>query len=61
MRRRRNDDGGKPEASSKKICKIGEDDTVSRVRRRICKTEAEWNGKAEGAKPEPDRFSKQSQ
>ena len=53
-------DGGKPEAS-KKICKVDEEDTDSRVRRRICKTEAEWNGKSDDAKPETDRSPKQPQ
>ena len=53
-------DGGKPEAS-KKICKVDdEEDTGSRLRRRICKTEAEWN-KLEGAKAEADRPLKQPQ
>ena len=30
--------------SDKKICKVDPEDTESRIRRRICKTEAEWNG-----------------
>ena len=29
---------------AKKICKVDPEDTESRIRRRICKTEAEWNG-----------------
>jgi hypothetical protein len=28
----------------KKICKVDPEDTESRIRRRVCKTEAEWNG-----------------
>ena len=35
--------------SNKKICKVDPEETDSRIRRRICKTEAEWKGeKAEG-------------
>ena len=29
---------------AKKVCKVDPEDTESRIRRRICKTEAEWNG-----------------
>ncbi len=32
---------GQPE---KKICKIDPEETESRIRRRVCKTESEWNG-----------------
>ena len=53
------DDGGKPE-SSKKICKIDPEDTESKIRRRVCKTEAEWAGKPD-SKPDADRTAKQSQ
>jgi hypothetical protein len=41
--------------SNKKICRVDPEDTDSRIRRRICKTEAEWiagkydKGKAEAA------------
>lgn len=44
----------------KKICKADPQDTDSRVRRRICKTEAEWNGES-GKKPNTERTQKQSQ
>ena len=30
--------------SNKKICRIDPEDTESRIRRRICKTAAEWDG-----------------
>ena len=30
--------------AEKKICKVDPEDTESRIRRRICKTEAEWRG-----------------
>jgi hypothetical protein len=53
-------DSGKSEAS-KKICKVDPEDTDSRIRRRICKTEAEWNGKSQDVKPETDRSPKQDQ
>ena len=53
-------DGSKPE-TSKKVCKVDEEDTDSRVRRRICKTEAEWNGKSDDAKSEANRSAKQAQ
>ena len=29
---------------AKKICKVDPEDTESRIRRRICKTAAEWDG-----------------
>jgi len=38
---------GKPAAQAspaKKICKVDPEDTESRIRRRICKTAAEWGG-----------------
>jgi hypothetical protein len=53
-------EGGKPDVT-KKICKVDEEDTDSRVRRRICKTEAEWNGKSDETKARPDRSPKQAQ
>lgn len=49
----------KPE-ELKKICKADPQDTDSRVRRRICKTEAEWNGES-GKKPDTDRTPRQRQ
>lgn len=49
----------KPEAP-KKICKADPEDTDSRVRRRICKTEAEWNGDS-GKKSGTDQTQRQSQ
>ena len=53
-------DGGKAEAS-KKICKVDPEDTDIRIRHRICKTEAEWNGKSEDVKSETDRSPKRAQ
>lgn len=50
---------GKSEAP-KKICKVDPEDTDSRIRRRICKTEAEWNGDSE-KKSDADRTPRQSQ
>ena len=50
---------GQPEAP-KKICKVDPEDTDSRVRRRICKTEAEWNGDS-GKKSGNDQPQRQSQ
>ena len=53
-------DGGKTEAS-KRICKVDPEDTDSRIRRRICKTEAEWNGQSDDGKPDSGSTSKQAQ
>jgi hypothetical protein len=53
-------EGGKPE-TAKKICKIDPEDTDSRIRRRICKTEAEWNAPSQDDKSEADREPKQAQ
>lgn len=43
----------------KKICKVDPEDTDSRIRRRICKTEAEWNGESI-KKSDTDRTPRQS-
>jgi hypothetical protein len=53
-------DGGKTDAS-KKICKVDPEDTDSRIRRRVCKTEAEWNGRSDDVKSETDRSPNQAQ
>jgi len=53
------DDGKQQE--SKKICKVDPEDTDSRVRRRICKTEADWNEKTGNPDRETERSPKQGQ
>ena len=35
-------------ASTKKICKVDTLDTGSRVRKRVCLTQVEWDNRAEG-------------
>ena len=35
-------------ASNKKICKVDTLDTGSRVKKRICRTQVEWENRAEG-------------
>jgi len=52
-------EGGKPDAP-KKICKVDPEDTESRIRRRICKTEAEWSGKSGDEKSDADRSPNQA-
>lgn len=39
--------------SNKKICRIDPEDTESRIRRRICKTESEWKS-GKGAERETE-------
>ena len=41
--------------SNRKICRVDPEDTESRIRRRICKTESEWNaGRNDKSKDEVD-------
>jgi hypothetical protein len=54
-------DGNAKTEASKKVCKVDPEDTDSRIRRRICKTEAEWSGKTDDAKSEGDRTPTQAQ
>lgn len=43
---------------AKKVCKVdAEDDTGSHIRRRVCKTEAEWNGAKSPKKEMPAQES----
>ncbi len=53
-------DGGTAGAS-KKICKIDPEDTGSKIRRRICKTEAEWNRKTDDGDSSKEGASKRSE
>ncbi len=49
------------EPAPKRICKVDPEDLDSRIRRRICKTEAEWNGKPANASRDADRSVQKDQ
>lgn len=49
------------EPAPKKICKVDPEDLDSRIRRRICKTEAEWNGKPANASRDANRPAQKDQ
>jgi hypothetical protein len=40
-----------------KICRVDPEDTGSKIRRRICKTEADWNGTREEKRQAPSEQS----